>query len=406
MIDTVQVNQWFRMLYGQARGYLHIASTGDWAGRAFDLADGFGPAIGYVGQLDALGRAGIYSRVTTLTKPPKRGHRGGADLTASLPALWADVDIAGPGHKHTACPGGSECTHSSPHAFGRILPLPPDADSAIALVEDSPLPLPSLWVHSGGGLYPIWLLDPTHHVDGDLVALRGLSAGWQWMIATSAQEHGWHYGSGVGDMARVLRVAGTENRKPALPEPAPCYVAGGTMVRYTIGDLHDALAQARQKVSTRASWKYRPVARRPVTERPTGDVRPGDDFTARVDWSDDLLLGRLRWKCTAQSGKYREWLRPGAAGTLTATTGKGAGDNLWVFSTEAPPFPAERPISKLEAFRLLGGHETYRDAVRALNGLGFGSAAFAPRGADAPSMPPLDWPEGMLSTKPNRHGGE
>src|SRR4051794_31014450 len=41
-----------------------------------------------VGQVD------VYNRVTPLRERPESG-RGGADLAASLPGAWADIDISG-----------------------------------------------------------------------------------------------------------------------------------------------------------------------------------------------------------------------------------------------------------------------------------------------------------------------
>lgn len=42
------------------------------------------------------------------------------------------------------------------------------------------------------------------------------------MIKAKAEQLGWHYGSGVGDLARVLRLPGSINRKEG-PE-RPCRV--------------------------------------------------------------------------------------------------------------------------------------------------------------------------------------
>jgi putative DNA primase/helicase len=39
------------------------------------------------------------------------------------------------------------------------------------------------------------------------------------MIKANAERLGWHYGSGVGDLARVLRLPGTVNRKDGLERP-------------------------------------------------------------------------------------------------------------------------------------------------------------------------------------------
>jgi hypothetical protein len=409
-VEMGQVAAWFHALYRGCDGYLSIVSTGNWAGRAYPVEDGIAAALRHVQHLGHTGTPGIYARVTTLREPPDTagGRRGGADLTASLPLLWADLDIAGPGHKHTVCAGGEACTHLAEGIGHRlharaVLPLPPNAAAARAIVEISGLPDPSLWVHSGGGLYPLWRLDPVHRVTDDLAGVAALAAGWQDVIVAAAARAGYHYGAGVGDLARVLRIPGTWNAKPALPEPVACRVLEESDRRYTLEDLHDALVQARTLLP--APVPPPAVARRPVTDRPAGDVRPGDDFTARVDWTDPLLLGGLGWTvASALPDGERRWLRLGATSDRTASTGRGGLDNLWVFSTETP-FPTEQVISKFEAFRIIHGYATHKDATRALNRLGFGSAAVrqAPDVAPARGGLPddLTWPGGATVGRPD-----
>jgi putative DNA primase/helicase len=148
--------------------------------------------------------AGIYFRVTML--PPdgvKRGRGNEADAHA-LTFLWADVDYGTVGHK----PGRGS------------LPLPPDEEAARKIIAALPMP-PSLLIHSGGGLYPIWqfkrpvYLDETNRADA-----KARSQQWQEIIQAKAATLGWHYGSGVGDLARILRLPGSVNRKvPAQPRP-------------------------------------------------------------------------------------------------------------------------------------------------------------------------------------------
>ena len=99
-------------------------------------------AVQYVAELDAAGGEGGYARVTTISSPLSPGKRGDVELTAALPGLRADLDIAGPGHK--------------PPVNG--LPLPPDEAAVRAIVAESGLPKPTLWQHSGGEYYAWWLL--------------------------------------------------------------------------------------------------------------------------------------------------------------------------------------------------------------------------------------------------------
>lgn len=409
-VDRRAVTEWLNLLYEGTRGYAHIACTRNWAGRTFQVDPvGIEAAARYVGVLERTAPAGIYARITTLFEPPRpnadgRRRRGGRALAASLPALWADLDVAGPGHRHTLCEGGATCQHLAGggsrrlHAGGPVLPLPPDEDAARAVVAGTDLPEPTLWIHSGGGLYPIWLIDPVHQITDDLAELGALSAGWQEVIAASAARAGWHYGTGVGDLARVLRIPGTWNRKTDDPRMCRILQDDRPGPRYALAELAARLEYARRLLPTPVPAVV-PERRAPVDRPDSGGLRPGDDFAARVDWADPLLLGVLGWTVVRQEGTYREWLRQGAHSDLTATTGRDGKDNLWVFSTETP-FPTNEVISKFEAFRIIHGYPTHREATQALGRLGFGASAG--NGSKPPRAPlePLLWPEGATLDRP------
>jgi putative DNA primase/helicase len=136
--------------------------------------------------------------------PPEgvRTGRGGEADSHALAFLWADVDYGTVGHKPV--PGG--------------LPLPPDEGAAREIIAK--LPTPTLIVHSGGGLYPLWLFErPVFITEANRPEVRVRSQDWQTMIKNKAADLGWHYGSGVGDLARVLRLPGSVNRKDGLERP-------------------------------------------------------------------------------------------------------------------------------------------------------------------------------------------
>jgi hypothetical protein len=101
-------------------------------------------------------------------EPPElgRGKRGGAADSVELVGLWSDLDIDGPGHKHDPGKYG-----------GRV--LPPDEPSARKIVEVAALPMSTVWIHSGGGLYGWWLLYVPFTVTGD-------SRGCGWAVETLA----------------------------------------------------------------------------------------------------------------------------------------------------------------------------------------------------------------------------
>lgn len=160
-------------------------------------------AAAAIDQIELLHPRGIYVRSTSMKAAPLSG-RGGADLSLELPMLWSDLDFGTIGH--------------APQAPG-VLPLPPDEEAARQIVSSSALPKPSWWLHSGGGLYGVWLFDKPHLISDDLDQVTALSAGVQKILAAAAHELGYSYGTGVGDLARVLRVPGTVNRKAGLERP-------------------------------------------------------------------------------------------------------------------------------------------------------------------------------------------
>jgi hypothetical protein len=88
--------------------------------------------------------------------------------------------------------------------------------------------------------------------------------------------------------------------------------------------------------------------RQPMT---TDGTRPGDLFTAQVSWEDILLPHG--WRVVGHRGEVTLWRRPGKGHRLSATTGWNGTDLLYVFTTNAPPFEAERGYSKFTAYTLL-----------------------------------------------------
>src|SRR5215217_2214996 len=156
---------------------------------------------------DAAQPAGIYFRATMLPPEGVKSGRGGEAESHALAFLWADVDYGTTGHKPP--PNG--------------LPLPPDEEAARKIITT--LPTPSLIINSGGGLYPLWVYrQPIYLNETKRAEAKTRSQRWQNLIAAKAAEFGWHYGSGVGDLARVLRLPGSVNRKEGLERP--CRVTG------------------------------------------------------------------------------------------------------------------------------------------------------------------------------------
>jgi len=349
LYDPALVRMWLDVLYVDTPGLIHISSTGNWTGRAFADPD---QAAAYVAEMDSSKPEGIYLRATTMRTQPTAGGRGRIENSHALPGLWADVDLAGPGHKTTGT-------------------LPPDVDAGRALIEATGLPQPTLWVHSGGGLYPWWLLaDPVDIDDDNIDDIKALSATWQVVIARAAESLGWEYGKGVGDLARVLRVPGTVNRKEGLERP--CTIIDVTDHRYTIDDLRSGLAAALERHP--APERPAPPVRSLQVVRAAGDISPGDDFENKVDWADAELLGGDGWALDHEQGGTRYWIRPGKTEGVSATTGRSQDrDRLFVFSENAKPFETWVPYNKFGAYALLHHGGDHSAAAKELRKLGFGT---------------------------------
>jgi hypothetical protein len=118
----------------------------------------------------------------------------------------------------------------------------------------------------------------------------------------------------------------------------------------------------------------------PLPLAPAADAhgdRPGDDFNRKGSWED--VLRPAGWEVGRRAGETLHWRRPGKKPPGTsATTGRcrseASGDLLYVFSTNAAPFEAERCYSKFGAFALLHHAGDFGAAARELREKGYGAA--------------------------------
>jgi putative DNA primase/helicase len=130
-----------------------------------------------------------------------------AEEAAGVVGLWADVDVKGEAHK------------------GEL--LPPTLGDARRLVAEFPLP-PTAEVDTGHGLHAWWLFREAWEFAGDADRARAadLARRFQAAMQARAAGHGWELDP-VADLARVLRVPDTCNRKPGL-QPVPVRLLDGT----------------------------------------------------------------------------------------------------------------------------------------------------------------------------------
>jgi hypothetical protein len=156
---------------------------------------------GRVGKVDTLvkdiapyvGTCCIWYGVATRKSLLNKG-RGGVNDCAHLPALFADIDLAGPSHKATN--------------------YPPDLDAVTTLL--SKFEPPDFLVGTGGGFHPYWVLDEPLATSEAALALHE----WGNALIQRAGEFGWKMDQ-VFNLDRILRLPFTWNRKTELEKPIP-----------------------------------------------------------------------------------------------------------------------------------------------------------------------------------------
>ncbi len=128
------------------------------------------------------------------SKVSKRSARGSDASAVALPALWAEIEIAGSGR---------------PGAQPR--PLPPDRDAGFQLFERVAVP-PSIIVDAGGAYQAYWVLDKLLllETDRDRAEAKDLLRRLQGALHAAALARGWWVDHDA-DFARPLRLPGTRN---------------------------------------------------------------------------------------------------------------------------------------------------------------------------------------------------
>jgi hypothetical protein len=221
VLNPLEIQRFIELVYPPTiMGGLSIACVGNFTGERFHRADIQGIAD-YVRKIDASGNPGVYLRATTSRFDLAPGARGDASDSVELPGLWADIDFGAAGH-----------------AVREDLSRPSNEADAASIVSKAGLPTPTLWIHSGGGLYPWWLMHEPFEVTSETQAyLATLSRKWHLIL---------HYGPEACDLARVLRLPGTVNRKVG-DRLRPCYIHSDNGPRYLLQDLHYAAEAAVQR---------------------------------------------------------------------------------------------------------------------------------------------------------------
>ena len=171
----------------------------------------------------------VYFGLGSTSRALEPFERAGNEDVKSIPGLWIDIDIQHPGaHK--------------------IQELPPDITAAMDLLPGG-LP-PSIIVWSGYGIHVYWLfkepweLETPEERNRATKILQELQA----VVKHNAQLKGWKIDT-TADLARVLRVPGTMNRKQ--PEaPVLAKIVERSDVRYNPTDIDDLLPPIETQANT------------------------------------------------------------------------------------------------------------------------------------------------------------
>jgi P4 family phage/plasmid primase-like protien len=131
-------------------------------------------------------------------------------------------------------------------------------------------------------------------------------------------------------------------------------------------------------------------------ERPPGPMgirgeRPGDRFAREASWTE--ILAPHGWRPGGERWGQEVWRRPGRADDQAARSANTTRDgNLWVWTSNAPPFESQHSYTKLHAHVLLEHGGDWTAAIKALaardRGQRRGSAAVVGSPSGPRSAPP------------------
>jgi hypothetical protein len=282
--------EFFGALYGHFdSGYLNLFTTDRNGHKATEWF-----SVDRLDQMaaraEALTDRNVWFSVATRRRPLNAGGRGGAADCLAIPALWADIDIAGSNHKHSD-------------------DLPQSVAAAMELVGAFPL-RPSIVVHTGGGLHPYWVLSEPCPVEAAIALLERWATTWDRLAAKLSLR-----ADNVYDLARVLRVPGTRNIKNDPSQPVFVIEANGLL--YGVDDIIENTDEPP------------PRAHRSAERGPVIGIRPGDEYNQRHTGGDVLSAAGWTLNKIDRSGD-EHWLHPwGATSEASATVYADGHTAIW-----------------------------------------------------------------------------
>ncbi len=191
--------------------------------------------------------------------------RGFSETAGGIGAFWCEVDVKGPGHKEQN--------------------LPPTIGDALNVLANT-FPTPTWLVRTGGGVQGWWLLDDVWVFESATERDRAarLLGGWVDTLGDAIRAKGWVPDTAVRDLARVLRVPGTFNRKPEMVEPV-LVTAERIDQRYGVAELEKLIRwPAPRLVSAGKGFTPRPwVGGQTLSDQEKAEVALSKLGSFRVD---------------------------------------------------------------------------------------------------------------------------
>lgn len=318
---------WLNTIHGQSPGHFVVSAfTPHKVNSAAFTREQIDSAAATIDA--AAGKVDVYVSCATFDPAPdtSKGERGKVSAACSIPGVWLDLDVGTEGH--------------SDRANG--LPNPETVESGLLILQGQGVPDPTHVIHTGGGAQLWWLFEQPLTED-----LARFSLGWTESMRKLFEAAGYGLDS-LGDLARILRPAGTFNHK--LDEPRPVTLLQGGGLKYKPSELEPWLADV----------DLRAPSERESSEFIDSDIF--DVFTSEVPWSE--ILEPHGWTYVGQSGKDEKWLRPDKSEGHSALCGRYAMTNF--SETAGVPVGAGKKLTKFRVWAHLdhGGDE--KAARRAL----------------------------------------
>jgi putative DNA primase/helicase len=222
---------------------------------------------------------------------------------------------------------------------------------------------------SGGVHFLVRSLDP---VEGNLkLARRPGPAGTVEVLAETRGEGGFVV---VAPSHGPVHPTGKAWQR-ALGDPAsiPDLTGDELHAVYTLLRCLDRMPEPPASVPAGKPDTAQPVSDTDAFLRPAtaaGGVSPGDDWNARASW--EQILTPHGWTVVHRRGQETYWRRPGKHDGISATTGYGDGDWLYVFSTSTE-LPTEQTLTKFAAYAHLEHRGDFSTAASTLRAKGYGT---------------------------------